>query len=63
MQPHSHGGRMYLNFPGLGEEGERLVRNSFGANYARLQAIKLKYDPGNLFRFNPNIRPPGLPRG
>ena len=34
MQPHSHHGRMYLNFPGLGEEGERLLRDSFGANYA-----------------------------
>jgi FAD/FMN-containing dehydrogenase len=57
MQPHSHRGRMYLNFPGLGEEGERLLRDSFGANYARLQAIKRKYDPGNVFRFNPNIPP------
>lgn len=57
MRPYSHYGRMYLNFPGLGEEGERLLRDSFGANYARLQAIKQKYDPGNLFRFNPNIRP------
>ena len=62
MQPHSHHGRMYLNFPGLGEEGERLLRDSFGANYARLQAIKRKYDPGNLFRFNPNIQPAGCPR-
>jgi FAD/FMN-containing dehydrogenase len=57
MQPYSHHGRMYLNFPGLGEEGERLLRDSFGSNYAHLQAIKQKYDPGNLFRFNPNIRP------
>ncbi len=59
MQPHSHHGRMYLNFPGLGEEGERLLRDSVGANYGRLQAIKRKYDPGNLFRFNPNIPPAG----
>lgn len=57
MQPHSHHGRMYLNFPGLGEEGERLVRDTFGANYARLQAIKRKYDPENLFCFNQNIQP------
>ena len=57
MQPHSQGGRMYLNFPGLGEEGNQLLRNSFGANYARLQAIKRKYDPDNVFRFNPNIQP------
>jgi FAD/FMN-containing dehydrogenase len=57
MQPHSHHGRMYLNFAGMGEEGERLLRDSFGANYARLQAIKWKYDPDNVFRFNPNIQP------
>lgn len=57
MQPHAQHGRMYLNFPGLGEEGERLVRDTFGDNYARLQAIKHKYDPGNIFRFNPNVRP------
>jgi FAD/FMN-containing dehydrogenase len=57
MQPYSHHGRMYLNFPGLGEEGEQLLRDSFGANYARLQAIKRKYDPGNVFRFNSNIQP------
>jgi hypothetical protein len=50
---------MYLNFPGLGEEGERLQRDSFGANYGRLQSIKRKHDPGNLFRFNQNIQPAG----
>ncbi len=57
MQPHSHHGRMYLNFPGFGEEGERLLRDSFGGNYARLREIKQKYDPSNMFRFNPNIHP------
>ncbi|MGE0725250.1 MAG: FAD-binding oxidoreductase [Alphaproteobacteria bacterium] len=57
MRPHAQGGRMYLNFPGLGEEGERLLRDSFGANYARLQAIKQRYDPANMFRFNPNVAP------
>jgi FAD/FMN-containing dehydrogenase len=57
MEPHSHHGRIYLSFPGLGEEGERLLRDSFGANYARLQTIKRKYDPANVFRFNQNIQP------
>ena len=57
MQPYAKQGRMYLNFPGLGEEGERLLRDTFGDNYGRLQAIKQKYDPGNIFRFNPNVQP------
>jgi FAD/FMN-containing dehydrogenase len=55
---HHSGGRTYLNFAGLGEEGEDLVRNSYGAaNYSRLVALKTKYDPTNLFRLNQNIKP------
>jgi FAD/FMN-containing dehydrogenase len=57
MRPYAQQGRMYLNFPGLGEEGEQLLRDTFGASYDRLRAIKQKYDPGNIFRFNPNVRP------
>jgi len=57
MKHHSNG-RAYLNFAGLGEEGEDLVRTSYGAsNYERLVALKNRYDPGNLFSFNQNIRP------
>jgi FAD/FMN-containing dehydrogenase len=34
------------------------VRAGFGAEkYARLVALKDKYDPGNLFRINQNIAP------
>ena len=56
MQRHSTG-RMYLNFPGLGE-GDNMVRDAFGAkNYAKLQQVKRKYDPTNLFRMNQNIPP------
>lgn len=56
MQRHSTG-RMYLNFPGLGE-GENLVRDAFGAEtYGRLQAVKRKFDPENMFRMNQNILP------
>lgn len=56
MQRHSTG-RMYLNFPGLGE-GQSLVRDAYGAEiYAKLQKIKQKYDPGNVFRMNQNILP------
>ena len=56
MQPYSTG-RLYLNFPGLGE-GDSLVRDAFGAEiYARLQQIKRTYDPDNVFQMNQNILP------
>jgi FAD/FMN-containing dehydrogenase len=56
MGRHSTGG-LYLNFPGLGEEKEELVRAGYGINYKRLAALKAKYDPTNLFRMNLNITP------
>lgn len=56
MQRHSTG-RLYLNFPGHGE-GTNLVRDAFGTEaYGRLQKLKRKYDPQNLFRMNQNILP------
>jgi FAD/FMN-containing dehydrogenase len=49
---------MYLNFPGHGEEGDKLLEDTFGSdNFRKLREIKAKYDPGNRFRFNQNIRP------
>jgi len=56
LERHSTGG-VYLNFPGLGEEKEELVRAGYGVNYERLAALKAKYDPTNLFRMNMNITP------
>lgn len=50
-------GGLYLNFPGMGEEGESLVQAAYGGNYDRLAEIKAKYDPENLFHINQNIRP------
>jgi FAD/FMN-containing dehydrogenase len=47
----------YLNFPGFAEEGDAMLRRSFKDNWRRLQAIKAKSDPDNLFRSNLNIAP------
>jgi Berberine and berberine like len=52
MEQHSTGG-LYLNFPGLGEEKEALVRVGYGVNYDRLVELKTKYDPTNLFPDEP----------
>ena len=42
------------------DEGDEHVRSAFGeAKYARLVALKDKYDPDNLFRLNQNIKPSG----
>ena len=50
-------GRMYLNFPGHGEDDD-LVRSALGGEvYARLAKVKRAYDPDNLFRMNQNVRP------
>jgi FAD/FMN-containing dehydrogenase len=45
----------YVNY--LGDEGPSAVKASYGANYARLAALKKKYDPDNFFHFNQNIAP------
>ncbi len=53
----SHHTSVYVNF--LMDEGQERVREAYGSDkYDRLQALKRKYDPGNLFRLNQNI-PPG----
>jgi len=55
MQPWSTGG-VYVNY--LGDEGTPRVEAAYGPEkYARLVALKDKYDPTNLFRLNQNIKP------
>jgi len=54
MAPYSTGA-VYVN--GLEDEGEERVRAAYGDKYPRLQSLKRKYDPENVFRRNQNIRP------
>ena len=54
MAPHATGG-VYVNFMPE-DEGQR-VQGAYGGNYPRLTQLKAKYDPGNVFRMNQNIRP------
>ena len=46
----------YVNFM-MDDEADGRVQATYGDNYARLAAVKAKYDPGNLFRVNQNIKP------
>jgi hypothetical protein len=54
LQPFAGAGA-YVN--DLGQDDEDRIRIGYGTNYERLTALKKKYDPENLFRLNPNIRP------
>jgi len=52
--PHSEEGG-YINFM-AGDDQERIKANYRG-NYDRLVEVKRKFDPGNLFHMNQNIKP------
>jgi FAD/FMN-containing dehydrogenase len=54
LQPFAGAGA-YVN--DLAYDDEDRIRIGYGTNYERLTALKKKYDPENLFRLNPNIRP------
>jgi FAD/FMN-containing dehydrogenase len=55
MAPHAVPG-VYLNF--TSDEGEERVRSTYGEErYARLVALKDRYDPANAFHLNQNIKP------
>ncbi len=56
LEPFTEG--YYVN---LGESQQDVhahrVQSAYGDNYARLAALKKRYDPKNLFRLNANIKP------
>ena len=54
LKPFPTGGN-YVNFQTT-DEGDERTEESYRSNYARLQQVKAKYDPTNLFRVNRNIR-------
>jgi FAD/FMN-containing dehydrogenase len=55
LEPHTTAG-IYLNF--TSDEGEERVRAMYGEDrYAKLVALKDRYDPENVFHLNQNIRP------
>jgi FAD/FMN-containing dehydrogenase len=56
MEPFMANAR-YSNYMAL-DEGDAAAA-AYGANYERLRSLKTKYDPGNFFHMNLNIRPYG----
>jgi hypothetical protein len=54
LEPHSLSGG-YVNF--MAEDDQGRIRDNYKGNYDRLVSIKKKYDPGNLFHMNQNIKP------
>ena len=55
MKPHSTG-KVYVNF--IADEGAGRVADAYNeSTFRRLRALKTRYDPGNMFRMNQNIKP------
>jgi len=46
----------YMNYLAI-DEPDDIAATVYGPNYARLRELKTKYDPGNVFHANVNIRP------
>jgi len=45
----------YINF--MADDDQDRIKANYRGNYERLVTVKRKYDPGNLFHLNQNIRP------
>lgn len=58
IRPEGRG--VYVNF--LADEGEGRIREAYpNGTYERLAAVKRKFDPTNVFRFNQNVQPATQP--
>ncbi|GAA0571092.1 FAD-binding oxidoreductase [Kribbella sandramycini] len=55
LQPATSGIGSYVN--GMTEPEDARIRATYGSKYERLQQLKAKYDPDNVFHRNANIRP------
>ena len=55
LRPHAAG--VYANF--LADEGAAGLEAAYGGRLERLRALKDRWDPDNVFRFNANIPPSG----
>ncbi len=53
VRPHVRGA--YTNM--LDDEESARVKEAYGPQYARLAVLKRRFDPNNLFRLNPNVKP------
>jgi FAD/FMN-containing dehydrogenase len=45
----------WLNY--LGDDQDAAIAAAYGPNYERLVEVKRRYDPGNVFHLNHNIKP------
>ena len=53
LRPYTNG--YYTNE--VADEAQQVVDENYQGNLARLQAVKKRYDPQNLFRLNANVKP------
>jgi FAD/FMN-containing dehydrogenase len=56
LAPH-FGTTRYVNYLADDEASDPAIAAVYGPNYARLRALKSKFDPQNVFRTNVNVRP------